>query len=115
MAALPKKKISKVRGKTRRAHNRATLTDLVSSTKFPGLSLPHRFRRFFDSLEATDKSIVRVAGGSRRSQVSQTVKKSAKPAAKVIKPKADGTTAEKAAEKKSRKTAAHTKMPNDGK
>ncbi|MEZ4210567.1 MAG: 50S ribosomal protein L32 [Patescibacteria group bacterium] len=74
MAAEPKKKISKVKGRTRRAHNRAEFTDLVQSKKFPGLSLPHRFRKYFDSLSATDKDLVRATGVDRKSLVSQTTK-----------------------------------------
>src|SRR5688572_5767072 len=85
MAALPKKKISRTRGRTRRAHNGATLTSLVKSTKFPGIAVPHRFRKYFDSLNATDKAVVRAGGASRKSLVSQTVKP--KPAAKKLAPK----------------------------
>lgn len=107
MAALPKKKISRVRGKTRRAHNRASLTSLVKSTKFPGLAVPPRFRKYFDSLTATDKDLVRATGASRKSLVSQTVKpktakktapKPAKATTKAV--KETKTTAKKAAPKK---------------
>ncbi|AKM84658.1 TPA: 50S ribosomal protein L32 [Patescibacteria group bacterium] len=42
MSAQPKKKISKVRGKTRRAHWRATLPRLVLCAKCKVLKLPHR-------------------------------------------------------------------------
>jgi ribosomal protein L32 len=115
MAALPKKKISKVRGKTRRGQIKASLTSLVKSKKFPGLSVPHRFRKYFDSLTATDKDVVRAGGAGRKSLVSQTVKR-IKPMAKKpagIKPsKSDASTI--AAVKKSRKTASKAKMPEAG-
>ncbi len=63
MAAQPKKKISKVRSKTRRGGNTsASLPNLVKSTKFPGLMVPHRFRRFFDSLSETDRRLGRAQG-----------------------------------------------------
>lgn len=42
MAALPKKKISKVRSKTRRANQRATLPKLVLCAKCKTPKLPHR-------------------------------------------------------------------------
>lgn len=41
MAAEPKKKISKVRGKTRRAHQHATLPRLVLCIKCKTPKLPH--------------------------------------------------------------------------
>ncbi|RLC37368.1 50S ribosomal protein L32 [candidate division Kazan bacterium] len=41
MAAQPKKKISRVRGKTRRAHRRAVLPKLVACAKCKTLKLPH--------------------------------------------------------------------------
>ena len=41
MAAEPKKKISKVRGKTRRAHQHATLPKLVVCVKCKTPKLPH--------------------------------------------------------------------------
>lgn len=121
MAALPKKKISRVRGKTRRNHYKATLGSLVKSTKFPGLSVPHRFRKYFDSLDATDKDLVRATGAARKSLVSQTVKPKAKAVAKAkatpkvagIKPaKAD--TAAKAKVSKTKKIGS-AKMPEAGK
>ncbi len=42
MAALPKKKISKVRGRTRRANQRVTLAKLVLCAKCKTPKLPHR-------------------------------------------------------------------------
>ncbi len=102
MAALPKKKISRVRGKTRRGHYKATLGSLVKSTKFPGLAVPHRFRKYFDSLEATDKAVVRASGAGRKSLVSQTVKPKLKKV--VAKPKT-APKAKAAAEQKTVKTA----------
>ncbi len=62
MAALPKKKISRTRGKTRRAHNRASLTDLVKSTKFPGLQVPGRLHKYYESLDADDKAVKKAMG-----------------------------------------------------
>lgn len=105
MAALPKKKISRTRGRTRRAHNGATLTSLVKSTKFPGLSVPHRFRKYFDSLTATDKAVVRASGAGRKSLVSQTVKPKA--TTKVV-PKSAPKVATKATTSTKRTSAAKT-------
>ena len=62
MAALPKKKISRTRGKTRRAHNRATLGELVTSTKFAGLKVPGRFQKYYNSLEADSREVQRAMG-----------------------------------------------------
>ncbi|MFH0905592.1 MAG: 50S ribosomal protein L32, partial [bacterium] len=42
MAALPKKKISKTRGRTRRAHQRVSLLKLIVCPKCKAPKLPHR-------------------------------------------------------------------------
>lgn len=103
MAAEPKKKISKVRGRTRRAHNRAELKDLVKSAKYPGLSVPHRFRKYFDSLASDDKELVRATGADRKTLVSQTTKPKATAKPKTTKKAAD---AKPKADTKAKKTTA---------